>query len=208
MSTTTLSKKSGKGLSQGVTSELTAFFGVKPGHEEELRAACARFSDHCRDLDPKAHQKTGLRDTRHVIFNNGQQLLWTTTFETDWDPYMDDAPLIIGVEYFMDWMKHTVEAEQLVKWLNQAGGTEKLISGSAAERDQAVKEFGGGLKEIIQSVQIQAAGYFNMLADQTMPEIKKAARVQQAFQQVLDNPEAADALQHPALRPLLEQAAD
>src|SRR5262249_52871918 len=73
----TMSKKSGKGLSQGVTSELTAFFGVKPGHEEELRAACARFADHCRTLDPQAHMKTGLRDTRHVIFDNGQQLLWT-----------------------------------------------------------------------------------------------------------------------------------
>jgi hypothetical protein len=32
--------------------------------------------------------------------------------------------------------------------------------------------------------------------------------VERAFQQVLDNPKAADALQHPALQPLLEQAAD
>jgi hypothetical protein len=29
-----------------------------------------------------------------------------------------------------------------------------------------------------------------------------------AFQQVLDDPEAAEALQHPALRPLLDEAAD
>lgn len=206
--TTTMSKKSGKGLSQGVTSELTAFFGVKPGHAEELRAACARFADHCRTLDPQAHMKTGLRDTRHVIFDNGQRLLWTTTFETDWDPYMDDALLIIGVVHFIDWMQHTVQAEQLGAWLEQAGGLERLAQASDAEREQAVKKYGSGLKGIIQSVQTQAAGYFNMLRDQTMSEIRKAARVQQAFQQVLDNPEAADALQHPALQPLLEQAAD
>jgi hypothetical protein len=35
--TATLSKKSGKGITDGVISELSAFFGVKPGHEEELR---------------------------------------------------------------------------------------------------------------------------------------------------------------------------
>jgi hypothetical protein len=32
--------------------------------------------------------------------------------------------------------------------------------------------------------------------------------VNTAFQQVLDHPEAADALQHPALQPLLDEAAD
>ena len=30
----------------------------------------------------------------------------------------------------------------------------------------------------------------------------------EAFQQVLDDPEAAEALQHPALKPLLDEAAD
>ena len=29
-----------------------------------------------------------------------------------------------------------------------------------------------------------------------------------AFQQVLDHPDAAEALQHPALRPLLDEASD
>ena len=41
-----------------------------------------------------------------------------------------------------------------------------------------------------------------------MQEIRKALRVQKAFQQVLDDPEAAQALQHPALKPLLDEAAD
>lgn len=36
-STLTLSKKSGKGITDGVISELTAFFRVRPGHEEQLR---------------------------------------------------------------------------------------------------------------------------------------------------------------------------
>ena len=41
-----------------------------------------------------------------------------------------------------------------------------------------------------------------------IPQIRKATRVEQAFQQVLDDPAAEQALQQPALKPLLEQAAD
>jgi hypothetical protein len=42
----------------------------------------------------------------------------------------------------------------------------------------------------------------------TVKEIRKAQRVNDAFQRVLDDPAAAEALQHPALQPLLEEAAD
>ena len=52
------------------------------------------------------------------------------------------------------------------------------------------------------------ANIFANTDDGTVQEIRKALRVQKAFQQVLDHPEAAQALQHPALKPLLEEAAD
>ena len=42
----------------------------------------------------------------------------------------------------------------------------------------------------------------------TVKEIRKAQRVNAAFQQVLDHPEAAEALQHRALQPLLDEAGD
>jgi hypothetical protein len=42
----------------------------------------------------------------------------------------------------------------------------------------------------------------------TVKEIRKAARVSKAFQQVLDDPEAGAALEYPALKPLLDEAAD
>jgi hypothetical protein len=204
----TLNKKSGKGTNDGVISEMTLFFGVRPGHEEELRAAVARFAEVVRKSDPQATQKTGLRDSRHAIFDNGQRLLWATTFETDWDPYLDDALILVGVEHFIDWMQHIVEAEQLVSWLQSAGGAEKLTQASTAEFEQTVRTTSAGLKAILQSVQVPAAGYWNALAAKTIPEIRKAERVEQAFQQMLDNPAAEEALMHPAMKPLLEQAAD
>ena len=46
------------------------------------------------------------------------------------------------------------------------------------------------------------------LPEPTVQQILKALAVQKAFQQVLDTPGAAEALQQPALKPLLDQAAD
>ncbi|MCG3207615.1 MAG: hypothetical protein FOGNACKC_01215 [Anaerolineae bacterium] len=206
--TVTLSKKSGKGITDGVISELTAFFGVKPGCTEQLRQAITRFDDMLHNLDPKANEKIGLRDSRMVLFDNGTRMLWTTTFETDWDPYLDDALLIVGVQHFMDWMKYVTEAETLTSWVVSAGGADILSDTNSPEFLEVVQKNSSGLKAIIQSVQIPATGYWNALAATTIPEIRKAQRVETAFQQVLDNPEAAEALQHPALQPLLEEAAD
>ena len=43
--TTTTNVKSGRGLSDGVVSELATYWEVLPGHEDELRAATERFAD-------------------------------------------------------------------------------------------------------------------------------------------------------------------
>ena len=198
--------KSGKGIRDGVVSELAAFFHVKPGHEEQARAACARFADALRAVPQLDTQKTGLRDSRHVLFADGG-LLWATTFETDWDPYLDDAMLLFGVDNFISWMRYVEEATELTAWLNEAGGADAL-RGPVEERRKTVGQFGGGLKRIIQSVQAPASGYYNALADQTVPQIRKAERVEQAFQKVLDDPAAEQALGNPALKPLLDEAAD
>jgi hypothetical protein len=199
--------KSGKGVRDGVVSELAAFFHIKPGHEEQAREACARFADSLRATDPLENQKTGLRDSRHVIFDDGRQLLWCTTFETDWDPYLDDTMLLFGVDNFIDWMRHVEEADVLGDWLQQAGGADALRQ-PEEERRKTVQQFGGGLKRIIQSVQAPATGYYNALAEHTMPHIRKADRVEKAFQTVLDDPAAEQALGQPALKPLMAEAVD
>lgn len=55
--------------------------------------------------------------------------------------------------------------------------------------------------------QVTAGGYARNYPG-TVKEIRKALRVGDSFQQVLDDPKAAEALQHPALKPLLDEAAD
>jgi hypothetical protein len=71
-----------------------------------------------------------------------------------------------------------------------------------------VRKRTAGLKAILHSVQSPATAYYNATADETLTQIKRDQRLEATFQQVLDDPAAADALQQPALKPLLEMAAD
>jgi hypothetical protein len=75
-----------------------------------------------------------------------------------------------------------------------------------------VEGYGGlpdltAVKNFVASAQVTAGGYARNYPG-TVKEIGKALRVNDAFQQVLDDPGAADALRHPALKPLLNEAAD
>jgi len=204
--TSAVTTKSGKGLSYGVVSELATYWEVLPGHEDELRAATQRFAAVLSAVPLEKNIHTGLRDQRHVIFDNGQRLMWATTFENDWDPYFEDF-VLIGIEHFLDWMQHTTQYPAVSEWVESSGGVEKFGADNP-DVDAHVKQTVGGLKKIVASVQSPATGYFNNLSTWTMPEIVKAQGLQDAFQRVLDDPGAAEALQHPALKPLLEQAAD
>jgi hypothetical protein len=180
-----LSKKSGKGRIHGVASELTAFFTIKPGHADELRGALERFQTRAQPRDSSVFERLGLRTQRHVIFDNGRRVMWCTAFESDWDPYIEDAIQIFGQQSWVDWLQHTEE---------YTGGFE---DSSSAE-----------VKQFLQSGQEPAVTFFDALSSYSLPQIKKALQLAQAFQQVLDDPAAEQALQHPALKPLLEQAAD
>ncbi|MGW0211820.1 hypothetical protein ACWDZ8_40950 [Streptomyces sp. NPDC003233] len=204
---TTITKKAGKGLTDGVVSELATYFDVKPGHEEQAREAVAKFEEVLRATDPAETIKTGLRDSRHVIFDNGRRLLWATTFETEWDPYVDDAILLVGVQHFLDWMQHTTQWDAISAWYEESGGAAVLADKNDPDFEANARKATAGLKAILQAGQSQAAAYFNPLGSLTMPQILKAQKLDAAFQEVLDDPAAEEALQHPALKPLLAQAA-
>ena len=101
-----VTKKSGKGNNHGFISEVSAYLTVKPGHEEEARAACSPVRRDAEAIPTwKDIQKTGLRDARLVVFDNGRRLMFASGFETDWDPYVDDAILIVGIQHFLDWLR-------------------------------------------------------------------------------------------------------
>jgi len=176
--------KSGRGVRHGVVSEVSAFLHVRPGETEQLRAAIKRFEATLRNGPKDNFVRFGLADQRHVIFDNGTRLCWITAFDTDWDPYIDDSLATMGLPTWIDWTQHTVEYDP------------ELLTGPA------------GVKKWIQSAQIPADGFVRAVPDMTLGEIRRAQRVRTAFDRVLDDSRAAEALQQPVLKPLLDEAAD
>ena len=127
-----------------------------------------------------------LHNARYVLFDDGTRLLVSTTFDGDWDVYIDDfaASKVLDV-----WDKFLIHCEGYPD------------EGKASLTVDEIKEF-------LTANQVTAADFYVDYPGVTTKEIKEALRVQAAVQESLDNPEAGEALQHPALKPLLEVAAD
>jgi hypothetical protein len=171
------------GLTVGPTSEFSLFFRVTPGHGELLRAAL-------RDLQNTPGYRPGdygmaiatIHEARFVLFDEDTRLAFVTSFDGPWDAYMDDfftsGPTLALFDVIF---RHTE-------------GYEGLPDGAA-------------LRSFVLGAQRTAAAYARNYGG-TVKEIRKSLRVNEAFQRVLDDPDAGEALQHPALRPLLDEAAD
>jgi hypothetical protein len=185
MSQTTYSTtvKSGRGARYGVVSELSAFLTIKPGEADALRAGLERFHAHVHTAPWDVIAKIGIVDMKHVIFDDDTRLCWNTAFDTDWDPYIDDAVAILGVGSWADWLQHTVGYE-----------TEDFSSSAA-------------IKRYLQSAQCPATGFYRAIDDMTLSQTKRAQEVMAAFEEVLDTPGAAEALRDPVFKPLLDKAA-
>jgi hypothetical protein len=171
------------GVSVGPTSEFSLFFRVKPGEGETLRAAL-------RELQNTPGYRPGdygmaiatIHEARFVLFDDDTRLAFITSFDGPWDVYMDDfftsGPTLA---LFDAVFRHTE-------------GYEGLPDVAAVQA-------------FVLSAQVTAAAYQRNYGG-TVKENRKAQRVNAAFQQVLDHPDAAEAMQHPALKPLLDEAAD
>jgi hypothetical protein len=171
------------GLQVGPTSEFSLFFRVKPGQAENLRQAL-------RDLQDTPGYRPGdygmaiatIHEARFVLFDDDRQLAFITSFDGPWDAYMEDfftsGPTLALFDVIF---RHTEGYDGF------------------ADLD-ALKAFILGAEETAAAYQRNYGG--------TVKEIRKALRVNEAFQRVLDDPAAGEALQHPALRPLLDEAAD
>ena len=121
-----------------------------------------------------------IHEARFVLFDDDTRLLFATSFDGPWDAYMEDFASK-PLQLFDTIFRH-VE------------GYEGLPDVAAA-------------RNFVLSAQATAAAYARNYGG-TVKEIRKAQRVNEAFQRVLDDPRAADALRHPALKPLLDEAAD
>ncbi len=171
------------GMTVGSTSEFTLFFRVKPGQADALREALQTLQN-TPGYRPGDYNVaiTTIHEARFVLFDDDTRLLFATSFDGPWDAYMED--------FFTS--GPTLELFDVI--FRHVEGYEGLPDLAA-------------VKQFVLSAQATAAGYARNYPG-TVKEIRKAERVNNAFQQVLDAPEAGEALQHPALRPLLDEASD
>jgi hypothetical protein len=181
--TTTSTEGPRPGVNVGPTSEFTLFFRVRPGHGEALREALRTLQDHpgYRPGDFRL-AIASIHEARFVLFDDDTRLLFATSFDGPWDSYMDDFFTSGPTLRLFDAIFQHVE------------GYEGLPDVAA-------------VKAFVLGAQVSAAAYARNYPG-TAKEIRKAERVNKAFQQVLDDSEAATALQQPALKPLLDEAAD
>jgi hypothetical protein len=169
------------GVRAGSASEFSLFFRVRPGHEHALREAVEALQD-SPGYRPGDYELpiASIHEARFVLFDEDTRLLFATSFDGQWDAYMEDfasKPLQLFDAIF------------------------RHVEGYEGLPDLAA------VKEFILSAQVTAAAYARNYPG-TVKEIRKALRVNQAFQRVLDDPGAAEALRHPVLKPLLDEAAD
>jgi len=169
------------GILVGSTSEFSLFFHVRPGHEREIREAITALQ-HSPGYRPGDYALpiATIHEARFVLFDEDTRLLFATSFDGPWDAYMDDFAS---------------------KPLQLFDGIFRHVEGYDGLPDLAA------VKRFIRGAQVTAGGYSRNYGG-TVKELRKAHRVSDAFQRVLDDPAAEDALGHPALRPLLDEAGD
>jgi hypothetical protein len=179
--TTPTTAAASPGITVGSTSEFSLFFHVRPGHEPRIREAVTALqsSPGYRPGDYALPIAT-IHEARFVLFDDDTRLLFATSFDGAWDAYMEDFA---------------------AKPLKLFDAIFRHVEGYEGLPDLAA------VKRFILSAQQSASGYSRNYGG-TVKEIRKAQRVNDAFQRVLDAPAAEEALQHPALAPLLDEAAD
>ena len=179
---TTPADASRPGVQVGPTSEFSLFFRVLPDHAAELRQALRELQDTPGYRPGDYGMAIGtIHEARFVLFEDDTRLAFITSFDGPWDVYMDD---------FLNSGATLALFDVIFRHVEGYDGLPDLAA----------------LQAFVLDAQETAVAYARNYGG-TVKEIRKAQRVNAAFERVLDDPQAAEALQHPALKPLLEEAA-
>lgn len=142
------------GMQSGNVSELTAIADLKPGGADRLRRI---FNLTNGNMDG-AQRVSTLHDMRFVFLDNDTKILFATTYDGDWDAYINDfATKIPGL---MDLLFQNVEG-----WPGIA--------------DPSVKDF-------IAKHQIDAAGWFVANPQVTVVDVRRLQRMEKAVNEMMD----------------------
>ena len=142
------------GRQSGNVSELTAIAPLKPGGAERLR----RIFDLTNGNMDGAQRVSTLHDMRFVFFDNDTRILFATTYDGDWDSYIND--FATKIPELMDLLFANIE-------------------GWPGIDSPAVKDF-------IAGHQINAAGWFVANPQVTVVDTRRFQRMDKALTVFLD----------------------
>jgi|ERR1700734_794956 hypothetical protein len=150
------SKMAGRiGLKNGLISELTSIVELKPGGADRLRRLFAMVRGNFSGAD-----RVGtLHDMRFVFLENDTKLMFATTFDGDWDSYIDD--FATKIPELMDLIFYSA-----VGWPGITSPT---------------------VKDYIVSRQITAAGWYVANPRQTVVDVRRNAKIAKALDAFLDD---------------------
>ena len=166
------------GLKCGARTEFLVIGDVIPGHEDALRQVLAEHIDNPRTQEA-VDQIGTLHEARFVLLDGGKRLMFCSSFDGDWDQYIDDfATTMIREDFDQTWGH---------------------VEGYPGVKSPEVKDW-------FAAHAVQAGNFIAAYPEPTVKQVWKALALQKTFEQVLDTPGAAEALQQPALKPLLDLA--
>ena len=141
------------GLRRGKVSELTIVFPIAPGGAKRLQAVLDG------GVNVQAPDRIGtVHDMRYVFLDNDTRILFATTYDGEWDPYVDD-------------FASRIPDELDVVFCN--------CEGWPGVRSPAVKDY-------IAKYQVTARAWYVATPNLTVKDIKKLEKIGPAVEELLD----------------------
>lgn len=153
---TTEKAKNRPGTKAGQSNEFTLISKLKPGGAERVRNLLA--SGFTGERQKNTDRIGTVHDLRFVIFDNDTRIIFASTFDGDWDVYMDDFGTTIPDE--IDLLFHEFEGYPGIR--------------SPEIKDWVVKQ------------QVSAAGFYSAYPDASVRDVWKALKTKKAFDALLD----------------------
>ena len=143
------------GLKSGRSNEFTLILPLKPGGAERMR----KKFEAVKDQEQSNADRIGtLHDMRFVIFDNDTRLLFASTFDGDWDVYINDFATIIPDQIDFDFEE---------------------VEGYPGIHSPNIKDF-------IVKHQVSATSFYSAYPNATVRDLWKALKIRDHFNSLLD----------------------
>jgi hypothetical protein len=146
------------GKTLGQVSEFTMIVPLKPGGADRLRELLNTVAPTRGSEDDVADRVGTLHDMRTIIIDNDTRMLFATTFDGDWDTYINDFSTYIP--------------DQLDALFGECVDYPGIRS--------------PGITDFILKYQVTADDWYSAYPNTTVKQVKKGQRVLKAWEELLD----------------------